>query len=147
VFGHQFLFELYASTRENEFAVLGWSRAQLDPLLRMQFAAQSQWYETAYPNSEHLIAVLEGVSIGRMIVKRVPEAVILVDIALMPVHRGHGIGETLLRNLLEESARQALPVRLQVLKSNPAARLYARLGFSKMGEDQMYWQMEKQPQY
>jgi ribosomal protein S18 acetylase RimI-like enzyme len=142
----EFVFELYASTRASEFSALGWIRSQLEPLLRMQFAAQGQWYKTAYPGSEYRIAMLEGTPIGRMIVKRDPGAMILVDIALLPEHRGRGIGETLLRDMLQESARQGLPVRLQVLKSNPAARLYERLGFLRTGEDQLYWQMEKQPE-
>jgi ribosomal protein S18 acetylase RimI-like enzyme len=141
----QFLFQLYASTRESEFSTLGWSRAQLEPLLRMQFVAQRQWYETAFPQSEHQIATMDGMPVGRMIVKRAPDALILVDIALMTEHRGQGIGETLLRDLLQEGSRQGLPVRLQVLKNNPAARLYERLGFVRTGEDQLYWQMEKQP--
>jgi len=138
----EFLFQLYASTRESEFSSLGWSRAQLEPLLRMQFAAQRRWYETAYPRAEHHIAMVEGAPIGRMVVERLPDAVTLVDISLMPDHRGHGMGGALLRDLMEDSARKELPVRLQVLKNNPAARLYERLGFARTGEDQMYWHME-----
>jgi hypothetical protein len=38
-----------------------------------------------------------------------------------------------------------VPLRLQVLKTNPALSLYRRLGFATTGEDQMYIQMERQP--
>ena len=141
----EFVFQLYASTREGEFSSLGWSRTQLEPLLRMQFAAQRQWYQTAYPGYEHHIVMAEGTPIGRMMIKRAPEAVLLVDIALMPEHRGKGTGEALLLDLLQQSSAQGLPVRLQVLKNNPAARLYERVGFVRTGEDQMYWQMERPP--
>jgi ribosomal protein S18 acetylase RimI-like enzyme len=142
----EFLFRLYASTRQSEFLAVGLSPGQLEPLLRMQFAAQSQWYETAYPGSDHQIATIDESPIGRIIVLRASDAVILVDIALMPEHRGKGIGETLLRDLLEESDKQGLPLRLQVLKNNPAMHLYERLGFVKTGEDQMYWKMERKPE-
>ena len=142
----EFLFRLYASTRESEFAALGWNRAQMEPLLRMQFTAQRHWYETAYPGSDQQIAVIDGAPAGRIIVHRTADAVVLVDIALMPEHRGKGLGEMLLRDLLEESASRHLPVRLQVLKNNSAAHLYERLGFVKTGEDQMYWHMERQPE-
>jgi len=37
-------------------------------------------------------------------------------------------------------------LRLQVLNTNPAQRLYTRLGFIKTGEDQIYTQMELRPQ-
>lgn len=141
----EFLFQLYASTRENEFRTLGFERAQIEPLLRMQFTAQRQWYETAYPGSDHQITMLDGAPVGRLMVHRTAEALVLVDIALVPEHRGKGIGEGLLRDLLEDSAKRGLPVRLQVLKNNAAARLYERLGFLKTGEDQMYWHMERKP--
>jgi ribosomal protein S18 acetylase RimI-like enzyme len=142
----EFLFRLYTSTRESEFAALGWNHAQMEPLLRMQFTAQRHWYETAYPGSDQQIAVIDGAPAGRIIVHRTADAVVLVDIALLPEHRGKGIGEMLLRDLLEESASRRLPVRLQVLKNNPAAHLYERLGFVKTGQDQMYWHMERQPE-
>lgn len=141
----EFLFQLYVSTRESDFLALGWNRTQIEPLLRMQFVAQRQWYETAYPGSDHQIAMLDGVCVGRVMVHRSAGASVLVDIALLPEHRGKGIGETLLRRLLEEGDKHAVPVRLQVLKNNPAARLYERLGFTRTGEDQMYWHMERKP--
>ena len=51
----------------------------------------------------------------------------------------------LLRDLIQKCARKRVPLRLQVLKANPALRLYQRLGFATTGEDQMYIQMERQP--
>ena len=140
-----FLFRLYSSTREGEFSALGWGQAQLEPLLRMQFAAQRQWYRAAYPESEDRIVIEDEAPIGRLLVQRLSDANVLVDIALLPEHRGRRIGEALIHDLLEESAQRGLPVRLQVLKNNPAVRLYERLGFVKTGEDQLYWRMQAEP--
>jgi ribosomal protein S18 acetylase RimI-like enzyme len=139
----EFLYQLYASTRGEEFAALGWSPAQLDTFLRMQFAAQQQWYATAYPGAEHQIVLLDSAPIGRMIVHWWESAATLVDISLLPAHRNRGIGGDLLRSLLERCAKARTKVKLQVLKSNRAARLYERLGFVKTGEDEMYFHMEK----
>lgn len=141
----EFLFELYALTRQAEIAAFGWSSAQQETFLRMQFTAQRRWYETAYAGAEEQIVMLNGAPIGRRIVYRDADAAILVDISLLPEHRGRGIGGELLNDLLAECARQGVTVRLQVLKTNPAARLYERLGFIKTGEDQLYFQMEKRP--
>ncbi len=141
----EFLFQLYATTREAEFAALGWDRAQLHALLRMQFLSQQRWYETAFPSAEHRIVILDDAPVGRIMVHRGADAATLVDIALLPQHRGQGIGNRLIQDLIEQCARQGLPLRLQVLKTNPAARLYARLGFVKTGEDGMYVQMERPP--
>ena len=54
-------------------------------------------------------------------------------IAVLPAHRGLGIGTTLLRHLIEE-ARGVYPgMVLSVRSGNPAARLYERLGFRRAG--------------
>ena len=140
-----FLFQLYASTRQAEFAALGWDSAQLEPLLRMQFSAQQRWYETAYGQAEQQIVMLGEAPIGRIIVHRAADATTLVDISLLPAHRGGGIGGGLIRDLIAECSQARVRLRLQVLKTNPAAHLYQRLGFIKTGEDGMYVQMEKQP--
>jgi ribosomal protein S18 acetylase RimI-like enzyme len=73
------------------------------------------------------------------------DSTLLVDIALLTEHRGLGIGGQLIRDLVQQCSRDYVPLHLQVLKANPALRLYERLGFTRTGEDQMYIQMERQP--
>ena len=141
----EFLFKLYASTRLHEIAGFGWPPAQQEMFLRMQFDAQRRSYEMAYGHAEHQIVEQDGQPIGRMMVSRNEGSRLLVDIALLAEHRSHGIGGELLRELIRECARDRVPLRLQVLKTNPAVRLYERLGFKHTGEDQMYMQMELRP--
>src|SRR5579884_1654427 len=140
-----FLFQLYISTRAQEFAGLGWPEAQLEMFLRTQFNAQQSWYNTVYAQAEHQIVEQDGQCIGRLMVRREKDSVLLVDIALLAEHRRQGIGSTLLHELIQQCAQEGATLRLQVLKSNPAQRLYERLGFSKTDEDQMYVQMERRP--
>jgi len=142
----EFLFRLYSSTRAHEIAPLGWPAAQQEAFLRMQFNAQQQWYQTAYAAAEHQIIELAGQPIGRMIVLREQGGWHLVDISLLSEHRGHGIGGGLIRSLIQECATAGVILKLQVLKLNPALRLYQRLGFTFSGEDQMYMQMQLDPQ-
>ena len=139
----EFLFRLYAGTRIHEIAPFGWPEAQQQAFLRMQFGAQQRWYESAYAGAEHQIIEQDGFSIGRLMVLRQLPAVVLVDIALLPEHRGRGIGGDLIRQLIRQCDQEKIPLRLQVLKGNPALRLYERLGFTRTGEDQMYIQMER----
>jgi ribosomal protein S18 acetylase RimI-like enzyme len=141
----EFQFRLYASTREAEIAMFGWNSAQQEAFLRMQFAAQQNWYGAAYAQDAWQIIELDQAPIGRMIVLHGQDAITLVDISLLIEHRGQGIGGKLVQELLELGRQKGLPVRLQVLKTNPAARLYLRLGFIKTGEDDVYLQMEKRP--
>jgi ribosomal protein S18 acetylase RimI-like enzyme len=146
----EFLFRLYASTRMHEIAGFGWPAAQQEMFLRMQFEAQRRSYESAYPEAEHQIIEWAGEPIGRIIVLREKvlrekDFMLLVDIALLTEHRGRGIGGQLIRELIHQCSRDRVPLRLQVLKTNPALRLYERLGFTRTGEDQIYVQMERRP--
>jgi len=66
-------------------------------------------------------------------VLRKPEAALLVDIALLPISQPW-YWRGLVRELIEQCNKSKLAVRLQVLRTNPAQRLYERLGFRKTGK-------------
>jgi ribosomal protein S18 acetylase RimI-like enzyme len=141
-----FLFRLYASTRVEELRALGWTAAQQETFLRMQFNAQQQWYLAAYSTAENHIIEKDHEPIGLMIVQRERNTWRLLDISLLPEHRGQGIGGELISALIQQCEQSGAVLRLQVLNTNPAQRLYTRLGFIKTGEDQIYTQMELRPQ-
>jgi ribosomal protein S18 acetylase RimI-like enzyme len=52
-----------------------------------------------------------------------------VSIGVQPNARGQGVGEKLMRALIDEAARRGLGLDLSVRSENPARRLYERLGF------------------
>lgn len=141
----EFLYQLYASTRLHEIAGFGWPTAQQEMFLRMQFNAQYRSYEAVYGQAEHQIVEQDGKPVGRIMVLWEKDFALLVDIALLAEHRGRAIGGDLLRDLIQKCTDAGVPLRLQVLKNNPALGLYQRLGFISTGEDQMYIQMERQP--
>lgn len=138
-----FLYEVYASTRRAEVSAWGWNEAQQDAFLRMQFTMQRRAYEMQHPNAAHDIILLDDEPIGRLLVERSAGEILLTDISLLNAYRGRGIGSQLITNLLDEADRTGAKVSLQVLKDNPAARLYARLGFIKTGEHSLYLLMER----
>jgi ribosomal protein S18 acetylase RimI-like enzyme len=137
-----FLFDLFASTRE-EFNFL--EETQRQPLLKMQYAARQFQYEEGYPQAEADIILLDDRRAGRMLVNVSEQAITLIDIALLPEYRGTGIGTQVLQDLLKRAVEARKPVKLQVFKTNPALRLYERLGFSRCGEQSMYLEMIFEP--
>jgi ribosomal protein S18 acetylase RimI-like enzyme len=140
-----FLFRLYASTRLHEIAPFGWPEAQQEAFLRMQFTAQQRWYAMTFAQAEHHIVEQDGVAIGRLMLSHEKPAATLIDIALVPERRRLGIGSRLIQQLIQQCDEEKLTLRLQVLRDNPALRLYERLGFTRTGEDQIYIQMERPP--
>jgi ribosomal protein S18 acetylase RimI-like enzyme len=139
-----FLAQLFADTRP-EFSLLNLPESQKQLLMRMQFNAQRQQYEASYPEADNCIILLHGEPIGRMWVDRNEREFTLIDIALSPEHRNAGIGTNLIREFLDEASTARKPVRLHVAKSNPAQRLYERLGFSLVADQSMYFEMRFEP--
>ena len=60
---------------------------------------------------------------------------------MLPECRGRGLGGGLLRELIEKCPRPI--IQLQVYKTNPAVRLYERLGFRVTGENEHHYLMER----
>ena len=141
----QFLYELYRSTRADEMDAWGWDSAQQDAFLRMQFRAQQHAYEAEDGQNETKIILFEGRPVGRLIVARTDDEILLVDIALLTEYRSKGLGTVFIKDLFDEATRAGKPVRLHVLKTNRAMRLYERLGFKTTGESGMHFQMEWTP--
>ena len=140
-----FLRQVYASTRLEELAPLGWSVEQQAAFLGQQFDAQHRPYQAHYPEAAFEVILLDSLPIGRLYVARWPEQILVIDIALLPEYRNAGIGSRLLRDLLDEAATAGKLVRIHVEKFNPALRLYQRLGFSIIEDHGVYWFMEWSP--
>jgi ribosomal protein S18 acetylase RimI-like enzyme len=136
------LYGVFVSTREPEMEVLAWPRASKDALLRMQFDAQGWHFRHAHPNLEVSVVLVAGQPAGRLCVSRDGDAVHLLDIALLPEHRGRGVGTVLVTRLQAQAGAARLPLRLHVARTNPAARLYQRLGFIPAGGDAVHQAME-----
>jgi GNAT superfamily N-acetyltransferase len=131
-----FLYQLFCASRP-ELAGLP------EPLLQMQFRAQSGGYGARFPGADHQIVVVEGRPIGQMLVAYLPAAIRLVDIALLPEAQGLFTGTQLVKDLQQKAAAAAKPLQLSVYETNPARRLYERLGFTITDHDgprlQMTW--------
>jgi ribosomal protein S18 acetylase RimI-like enzyme len=140
-----FLFELYADTRREEFAALGWNESALLAFLRSQFDLQTRAYATAYPQGNFQLILCAGEPVGRMYVARQPDEYRLVDLALLSEYRGRGIGTKLLQQLVSKAQAEGLPVRFHVELNNRARRLYERLGFKPVHENGPYLLMERAP--
>lgn len=138
-----FLRSLYFDTRKDEIAAFGWPEAQARAFLGMQYDFQSRSYAGTYPEADHSIVETDDGPVGRLLVNRTETEVRVVDIALLSVVRGRGIGRALLEAVIGEAEREGLPARLSVLIGNPAVHLYLKLGFVEEGNDGMYLEMAR----
>ena len=127
-----FLFEVYAGTRWEELAQVPWDEAQKEAFLTFQFNAQHQHYQSEFADANFHVILDDGAPVGRLYVDRRADEIRILDIALLPEHRGRGIGGALLGALLAEAEAAGTPVRIFVESHLPhARRFFERLGFTE----------------
>ena len=97
-------------------------------------AWQAQHFHQHFDPTACQIVVLQEQDIGLLCVERRAAEIFLGTIELLPAYQGQGIGTQLISALVDDARSQNLPVTLQVLKVNPARKLYERLGFAMTGE-------------
>ena len=90
----------------------------------------THWFEPA----QFQIVVVDGQDVGLISVERRPAQLFLATIEILPEYQNRGVGSAVLMAVLAQAQAEGLPVGLQVLKVNPARRLYERLGFSVVGK-------------
>ena len=160
----EFLFQVYASTRLEELSITGWGAEQIQAFLRSQYAMQDSQYHQHYPHARFEVVVLVelspagtmdpslddpgGLPVGRIYVDSDPQALHLLDIALLPAFRRQGLGSMLIKAVQAEAAASGRRVGLYVERNNPALRLYRALGFEWVDQDEavylhLHWHAPK----
>jgi ribosomal protein S18 acetylase RimI-like enzyme len=103
---------------------------------------QHQRFVESFALPTHHIVELSGRPVGCLAVEEHPDHVFLARLFLLPEVQGRGIGTRLTRTVCESAHRRGLPVALTILKVNPARRLYERLGFAVVSENETHFKME-----
>ena len=135
-----FRLALFCASRppEEDFSPLAPELAQ--HLLRQQFRAQSQSYRAEFPEARFDVIELDGAPVGYVIVARTGTQARVVDLAIVLERRGGAIGEAVIKTVMAEAQRRALPLRASVLNGNQGSlRFCRRLGFAPIGEPTAFY--------
>lgn len=141
----EFLYRLYASSREQEMQVVPWTDEQKEEFLRSQFQAQTLHYKKNYTEADYSIILLDGQAAGRLYLHQEPNDIRIMDIIVAPEHRRSGIGTMLLQEILDRARAAGHSVSIHVEQYNPALHLYERLGFRIIDTNGVYNLMEWRP--
>ncbi len=128
-----FLFELRMKSMKPHHVPAGISQSEAEAMARVR----------AYLDVAQVIEV-NGQSVGVIKVSEESKSLRIVQLQLLPTHQGLGIGTALVRAVLEQAHVRGAKVTLSVLRVNHAQRLYERLGFRVVGEDEFSFHMESE---
>ena len=118
-----------------------WTEPMRTHLAGVQYTSRRQGVRGRYPDGESRIVVADGIAAGWLYTAGFPEVVWLVEVMILSEFRGHGIGSAAVRKVVESAG--ARPVQLKVNVTNDGAtRLYERLGFRRIGGDEVQHLME-----
>lgn len=114
---------------------LEWLEPFYESLMRPYVELTHEWDSTIFPASfvakDTTIIQADGKDIGMLKWLEKEDHIYLGDIQIKPDYQGKGIGAQLVQQVIKKANALQLPVRLKVLKGNPAINLYQRLGFVK----------------
>jgi ribosomal protein S18 acetylase RimI-like enzyme len=109
--------------------------------LNLDIDAQIAAFRQRWDVAEVRIVTLDGTDIGWLQSFVKDDALFLGQLFVDGTLRGRGIGTQVVEGLIEEAARDSRAVTLGVVKTNPALRLYERLGFRTTHEDERKFYM------
>jgi len=115
-------------------ALWGWDRAD----------QEARFFEHFVPQ-QILIVEVNGEAVGYVKLLEHDDHWFLEGIYLAAATRGRGLGTRILTDVMARTAASRKPLRLRVLRPNPAQRLYLRLGFTVTGETDTHLAMEFAP--
>ncbi|MDZ4812664.1 MAG: GNAT family N-acetyltransferase [Pseudomonadota bacterium] len=151
-----FVVALYTDTRWEELAPVDWPEPAKRAFLDQQGRLQHEHYLKHYAGAEMLLIVTDRAQtesadaqwhdpaaaarelIGRIYLRAGSTEIRLMDIALLPRFRGRGIGHCLIEALQAQGAARGIGITLHVEPTNPAQRLYQRLGFALIEQRGVY---------
>ncbi|MFN2135400.1 MAG: GNAT family N-acetyltransferase [Candidatus Promineifilaceae bacterium] len=124
---YAFLYRLHADTM----------RPYVEQLWGWEEAWQQEYFARKFDPQNRQIIVIDGQDAGVLYIEEHQHEIYLALIEIAPAFQGRGVGTAILNSLIILAGERHVPLNLHVLKSNkPARRLYERLGFAVVGEEQ-----------
>ena len=129
---YTFLYQLHAATmREYVDATWGW-----------QEEWQQEYFARKFDPQNRQIIQIENQDAGVIAIEHRVEELYIALIEILPVFQRHGVGTSIIRQLINSAHSKGLPLTLHVLKTNhPARLLYERLGFTMVKDEDIRYKM------
>ena len=141
-----FIEAVYRSTREDELKLTNWTELQKKAFIIMQLMAQLADYKKHFPGAAYQLIIFKKQPAGRFYTWENNSEIRVLDITLLPLFRGKGIGTYLLKELIKRSNSVKKKISLHVEQANPALQLYQRVGFIHINNYGRYYYMERNPE-
>lgn len=122
-------------------------RDYIEPIWGWHEEWQQEYFRRKFEPQRRRIIQVDGRDAGVLVVEWREDEIYLGLIELLPEFQRRGIGAAVVTDLLARARARRLPLALHVLKTNtPARRLYERLGFAIIEEEEIRYRMHCAPE-
>ena len=111
--------------------------------LHLDRAAQAASFHQQWDLTQVRIIALDGSDVGWLQSMTQDDELFIAQMFVDHAFQRRGIGTEVMKRLIGEAARANQTMRLNVVRINPAARLYERLGFQVIREDNRKFYMKR----
>ena len=122
--------------------------AEMEKIIRelnLDWAAQMASFRQQWEATQVQIITFGGVDVGWLQSSAQDDVIFLGQLFVDRAFQRRGIGTEVIRFLIGEATRAGRAMTLGVVKTNPAMRLYKRLGFRIADEDDRKFYMKRDP--
>jgi ribosomal protein S18 acetylase RimI-like enzyme len=124
----------------DELGASDWPAPLRDAVLTSQYAVRRQSARNGNGRASEIILV-DGAPAGWICTADLGREVRIAELMVLPEHRGKRVGAAVVQDVIEHAGNR--PVRLNVNVTNArAVRFYQRLGFARVGGDEVQHAME-----
>lgn len=109
-------------------------------------ALQDQFFAKEFDLATYYIIQCNDLDVGTVRLVVTTGAVEVHNLCLIAPARGQGLGTVVMQGIIELARKLGKPVMLDVLKVNPAQRLYLRLGFKQYKDDEHWLYLRVMPE-
>jgi GNAT superfamily N-acetyltransferase len=113
--------------------------------LRLDRNAQETSFGQQWNRAQVRVIALDGTDVGWLQTIREDNEIFVAQMFVDSPFQRRGIGTEVMKRLISEAAEFGLAVCLNVVRINPARRLYERLGFRVTHEDDRKFYMKRDP--
>ncbi|TFH75851.1 N-acetyltransferase [Gammaproteobacteria bacterium LSUCC0112] len=140
------------SFRKAEIEEMDWAYLLFKEGLQQYIAQTWGWNElfqrhsflANLPASSFVIITRNSEDVGGYCLKHKTDHLYLEMLLLTAPAQRQGIGTHVMNLLIDQANHEDLPIRLSVLRNNPAHLFYRRLGFDVVAEDNFRYEMSLQ---
>jgi ribosomal protein S18 acetylase RimI-like enzyme len=138
--------ELIVEAVGQELGAHSWPEPMRSHLLGIQYTQRRNAVRLHYPEGESRIILADRAAAGWIYLAALPDEVRVAEVMVMAGYRSRGLGSEVIRRIIADADAAGKPVRLRVNVTNVrAGSFYERLGFQRVGGDELQHLMERVP--